>query len=106
MYRKNKKQLIKTQKTKFYLLMATAIVLLGFLIFKDFGILQKRILQKEIKTHDETIDSLLKEINLAEQEIEKLNNDQDYIEIIARRDKFFAKPGERIYRIKEIKNPK
>jgi len=103
---KRRKKSLKKHQSKFKILGILFLIQAVFLIFNEFG-LKKWIKLNKTKNHLKTeIQTLLKQqINLQE-EIVKLNVDQDYIEKIAREKFMMVKPGEKVFRVIESKQMK
>tara|TARA_B100000029_G_scaffold160017_1_gene155792 strand:+ start:90 stop:407 length:318 start_codon:yes stop_codon:yes gene_type:complete len=103
---KRRKKSLKKHYSKFKVLGVLFIAQAVFLIFNEFGLKKwielnktKNNLQSEIQT------LLTQQINLQD-EIVKLNIDQDYIEKIAREKFMMVKPGEKVFRVIESKTMK
>ena len=73
------------------------------LIFNDFGLITYFQLKKKHDQLDKELQNLLAQQNSLHSEINRLQTDQDYIEQIAREKFMMVKPGERVYRVKEVK---
>ena len=103
---KRRKKSLKKHQSKFKILGILFLIQAFFLIFNEFG-LKKWIKLNKTKNHLKTeIQTLLKQqINLQE-EIVKLNVDQEYIEKIAREKFMMVKPGEKVFRVIESKQMK
>jgi len=103
---KRRKKTLKKHYSKFKVLGLLFITQTLFLIFNEFG-LKKWIELNKTKRHlSSEIQTLLtQQINLQE-EIVKLNMDQDYIEKIAREKFMMVKPGEKVFRVIESKQMK
>ena len=100
---KRRKRSLKKHYSKIKILGLLFIVQAVFLIFNEFG-LKKWIELNKTRNHLESeIQTLLtQQINLQE-EIVKLNVDQDYIEKIAREKFMMVKPGEKVFRVRDSK---
>ena len=101
-----RKTRLKKHYSKFKILGVLFIIQTLFLIFNEVGLKKwielnktKNDLQSEIQT------LLTQQINLQD-EIVKLNIDQDYIEKIAREKFMMVKPGEKVFRVIESKTMK
>ena len=103
---KRRKTRLKKHYSKFKVLGVLFIIQALFLIFNEFG-LKKWIELNKTKSHlkSEIQTLLTQQINLQE-EIVKLNTDQDYIEKIAREKFMMVKPGEKVFRVIESKQMK
>lgn len=103
---KRKKRSLKKHYSKFKILGLLFIIQAFFLIFNEFG-LNKWIKLNQTKNNlqSEIQQLLTQQINLQE-EIVKLNVDQDYIEKIAREKFMMVKPGEKVFRVIESKQLK
>ena len=101
-----RKTRLKKHYSKFKILGVLFIIQTLFLIFNEVG-LKKWIELNKTKNHLKSdIQTLLtQQINLQE-EIVKLNIDQDYIEKIAREKFMMVKPGEKVFRVIESKQMK
>ena len=101
-----RKTRLKKHYSKFKILGVLFIIQTLFLIFNEVGLKKwielnktKNDLQSEIQT------LLTQQINLQD-EIVKLNIDQDYIEKIAREKFMMVNPGEKVFRVIESKTMK
>ena len=101
-----RKTRLKKHYSKFKILGVLFIIQALFLIFNEVG-LKKWIELNKTKNHLKSdIQTLLtQQINLQE-EIVKLNIDQEYIEKIAREKFMMVKPGEKVFRVIESKQMK
>ena len=103
---KRSKKSLKKHFSKFKFLGALFIVQTLFLIFNEFGLMKWIDLNKTKNSLQSEIQTLLnQQLNLQE-EIVKLNIDQDYIEKIAREKFMMVKPGEKVFRVIESKQMK
>ena len=105
MYKKRKK-LINKYKTRSKYLITLVSVMFIFLIFNDVGIIQWIKLSKHKETNLLTIQELLDQQIKLKEEIFKLENDEEYLEMIARERFLMVKEGEKVFRVidtKEIK---
>ncbi len=83
------------------------IVILAGLIwigFNDLGFIKKIELAKQEKKLLKELNDLYNQENLLIENIDKLNNDLDYIEKLAYEKFKMVKPGEKIYKVKDRKN--
>ena len=101
-----RKTRLKKHYSRFKVLGVLFIIQTLFLIFNEVG-LKKWIELNKTKNHlkSEIQTLLTQQINLQE-EIVKLNIDQDYIEKIAREKFMMVKPGEKVFRVIESKQMK
>jgi len=101
-----KKRSLKKHYSKFKMLGLLFVIQAIFLIFNEFGF-KKWIKLNQTKNNlqSEIQQLLTQQINLQE-EIVKLNVDQDYIEKIAREKFMMVKPGEKVFRVIESKQMK
>jgi len=104
MHKKTKNKLIRKQKPKIYFVLLMIIFLGVFIVFKDFGIMNYFNLQKKANDQDIIINQLTLEKSIKENNVHRLQSDDEYREHIARRNKFYGKTGERIYSIQSIKS--
>ena len=103
---KRRKRSLKKHYSKFKILGLLFMVQALFLIFNEFGLKKWIELNKTRNYLKSEIQTLLtQQINLQE-EIVKLNVDQDYIEKIAREKFMMVKPGEKVFRVIESKQIK
>ena len=103
---KRRKKSLKKHYSKFKILGILFIIQTLFLIFNEFGLKKWIELNKTKNNLKSEIQTLLtQQINLQE-EIVKLNVDQDYIEKIAREKFMMVKPGEKVFRVIESKQMK
>ena len=95
---------IKTKKTSnFYIIFIGIIVSLALLFFNDFGLLQLIKLQRQHQKLDNSLKELLAQQHRLKSEINQLQTNNEYIEKIAREKFMMVLPGEKVYRVKEIK---
>ncbi|MBI5325852.1 MAG: septum formation initiator family protein [Ignavibacteriae bacterium] len=93
----------KTKNPKLIITLLLLTIVLGFLLFSNYGLYtrlkledQKEELNKQIIIEQITQDSLKHEIN-------KLKNDNNEIERVAREKYGMVKPGEKVYLIEQKK---
>ena len=72
--------------------------------FNDLGFIKKIELVKEEKQLSQKLNDLYNQENLLIENLDKLNNDLDYIERLAYEKFRMVKPGEKIYKVKDQKN--
>ena len=75
----------------------------AFLTFNEVGILKLISLYKETKIQQNKLNNKYTEINNLADEIDKLENDPEYIKRIAREEYQMARKDEKIYRVKDQK---
>ena len=105
MYKKRKK-IIKQYKTRSKYLATLFIAMFIFLIFNDVGVIQWIKLSKHQEKNNSIIQDLLNQQIKLKDEISKLQNDEEYLEMIARERFLMVKEGEKVFRVidtKEIK---
>ena len=103
---KRRKTRLKKHYSKFKALGVLFIIQAFFLTFNEFG-LKKWIELNKTKNHlSAEIQTLLTQQIKLQEEIVKLNMDQDYIEKIAREKFMMVKPGEKVFRVIESKQMK
>ena len=101
-----RKTRLKKHYSKFKILGVLFIIQTLFLIFNEVG-LKKWIELNKTKNHLKSeIQTLLTQQISLQEEIVKLNIDQDYIEKIAREKFMMVKPGEKVFRVIESKQMK
>ena len=99
-----KNKTIKTTKrTNFYIITLAIIVSVVILVFNDLGLFKLIKLQHEQKTLENSLSSLLLQQEKLKTEITQLQTDNNYIEKIAREKFMMVLPGEKVYRVQEIK---
>ena len=97
--------LSKPKKAKFfYIIIITIIVSVVTLIFNDFGFLKLVKLQRQHQALDSSLRELLLQQEKLKLEINQLQTNNAYIEKIAREKFMMVLPGEKVYRVQEIKN--
>ena len=102
MSRKRKKTL-KKHKNKFRFLGILFVIQILFLIFNDFGFITWLQLNSEKTNVRNQVEILLNQQIKLQNEITKLNVDQEYIEQMARERFMLVKPGEKVFRVVESK---
>jgi len=96
---------IKTKQTSsFYIIFTTIIISVAILILNDFGLLKLIKLQRQHNQLENTLSTLLLQQEKLKLEINQLQTNNEYIEKIAREKFMMVLPGEKVYRVKEIKN--
>ena len=81
------------------ILFLISFVLISIFIFGDHGIFQLYKLEKEKKEIKEYISNLREEKERQNVEKNRLENDLNYIEKLAREKYLMSKPGEKVFRI-------
>ena len=104
MHRKKRKKLINNHKPKLYFVILVYSLLICFVCLKNLGVMDFIAYQNTAEELDIEIRDLTKKLTETQHEINRLIDDEEYKENIARQENFFAKPGERIYSIKSIKS--
>ena len=99
---KNKKK-NKSKSTNFYIIPLAIICSIAMLIFNDFGLLKLLKLQRQHQDLEDSLTALLLQQEKLHLEITKLETDKEYIEKIAREKFMMVLPGEKVYRVQEIK---
>ena len=95
---------IKTKKkSSFYIIFTGIIVSLAILLFNDFGLLELIRLQRQHQKLEHSLNEILSQQNKLKSEINQLQTNNEYIEKIAREKFMMVLPGEKVYRVKEIK---
>ena len=74
------------------------------LVFNDFGLLKLIKLQRQHQQLEDSLTALLLQQENLRLDITKLQTDKEYIEKIAREKFMMVLPGEKVYRVKEIKS--
>ena len=105
MYKKRKK-IINQYKTRSKYLAALFIGMFVFLIFNDVGIIQWIKLSKHQEKNHLIIQELLEQQIKLKDEISKLQNDEEYLELIARERFLMVKKGEKVFRVIDTKELK
>ena len=88
----------------FYIIVIAIIVSLIILIFNDFGLLKLAKLQRKHQKLEKSLTTLLSQQEKLRLEINQLQTNNEYIEKIAREKFMMVLPGEKVYRVQEIKN--
>ena len=102
--RKKQKKRITNQKTSgFYIAFSAIMASLLILIFNDFGLLKLFKLQHQHKKLEDSLAILLLNQEKLKLEINQLQTNNEYIEKIARERFMMVLPGEKVYRVEEIK---
>ena len=91
-------RMIKKRNVKFVFLSSLIVYIL---IFSDIGIISKIKLDKKIRNYENKITQMQSENEVLKMQIEKLNDDYDYIAELARK-LGYARPGEKIYRFSPV----
>jgi len=76
---------------------------LGFLVFNEVGIIKLISLYNDDKIEQSELNQKYAQITKLTGEIDKLENDPEYIKKIAREEFLMAKEGEKIYRVEDQK---
>ena len=92
------------KKRKINPLFIIIIIGLIWIGFNDSGFIKKIELAKKEKQLINELKDLYNQENLLLDNIDKLNNDLDYIEKLAYEKFHMVKPGEKIYKVKDQKN--
>ena len=79
------------------------IVGLGFLVFNEVGIITLISLYNDDKVEQSELNQKYAQITKLTDEIDKLENDSEYIKKIARDEFLMAEEGEKIYRVEDQK---
>ena len=99
-----KQKVIKTNKTaNFYFITLFVIVSVTMLVVNDFGLLKLIKLKDRYQTLENSLTTLLLQQKKLKEEIIQLQTDKQYIEKIAREKFMMVLPGEKVYRVQEIK---
>ena len=97
------KQKNKGTSLQYYIISIACTIFIMILIFNDFGLITYFHLKNQHAKLDEDLNKLFVQQNNLRLELDRLQNDQNYIEQIAREKFMMVKPGERVYRVQEIK---
>mgnify|MGYP001287457807 CR=1 FL=1 len=100
--RKNKK-IKKTYSFNSYIFTIIATICIMILIFNDFGLITYFKYKKQHSLLTQELQQLLAQQDTLRVEIDQLQYSQDYIEKIAREKFMMVKPGEKIYKVEDIK---
>ena len=76
---------------------------LGFLVFNEVGIITLISLYNDDKVEQSELNQRYAQITKLTDEIDKLENDSEYIKKIAREEFLMAEEGEKIYRVEDQK---
>ena len=76
---------------------------LGFLVFNEVGIITLISLYNDDKAEQSELNQKYAQITKLTDEIDKLENDSEYIKKIAREEFLMAEEGEKIYRVEDQK---
>lgn len=101
--KKNKKYKTKI-KNRAYILLFLLIGGITYLIYADFGIKKLIAVKKEKNNFQSQIQSLLNQQISIQNEINKLKTDTLYIEQLAREKFLMVKPGEKVFKVMDLKN--
>jgi len=95
---------IKTKKiSNPYIAFIGIIVSLAILLFNDLGLLQLIKLQRQHQKLEHSLNELLLQQDKLKLEIDQLQTNNEYIEKIAREKFMMVLPGEKVYRVQDIK---
>tara|TARA_Y100001934_G_C12015055_1_gene614107 strand:- start:163 stop:474 length:312 start_codon:yes stop_codon:yes gene_type:complete len=86
-----------------FIIVVSILLSLGALLFNDFGLLKLINLKNKHAQLAVSLEQLLQQQTNLKEEIEKVQTDKEYVEKIAREKFMFVRPGEKVYRIQEIK---
>jgi len=100
---RKRKTTLSTHKTKFQFLGIVLFIQILFLILNDFGFITWMQLNTQKTSIKNEVQILLNQQISLQNEITKLNVDQDYIEKIARERFMLVKPGEKVFKVVESK---
>lgn len=104
--RKKRKKTFKKYNKKLKLLSCLSLAGLTFLVFNDSGLIQwlklKNYKENNLVQNNMLLDQQIKLQN----EIYKLENDEEYLEKIARERFMLVKPGEKVFRVIDTKTMK
>lgn len=100
--KKNKKYKTKI-KNRAYILLFLIIGGITYLIYTDFGIKKLIAVKKEKNNFQTQIQSLLNQQISIQNEINKLKTDTLYIEQLAREKFLMVKPGEKVFKVMDLK---
>ena len=76
---------------------------LFFFVFNDLGLFKLHQLNKTRSKLKKNIDSLIMHELKLQDEIEKLNDNDEYLQLVARERFHLVKPGEKIYKVVDRK---
>ena len=104
--RKKRKKLLKKHNNKLKLIFILFILQSSFLIFNEAGLIKLiRLKSNQAEVQSEVQTLLNQQIKLQE-EIIKLEINEEYIEKIAREKFMMVKPGEKVFKVVDKKNIK
>ncbi len=101
--KKNKKYKTKI-KNRGYILLFLIIIGITYLVYTDFGIKKLIAVKKEKNNLQTQIQSLLNQQIAIQNEINQLKTDTLYIEQLAREKFLMVRPGEKVFRVKDLKS--
>ena len=101
-----RKKIIKKNKLKFNFLAMLFIVQVIFLIFNDVGLIKLIQLQNAKSTLHSNVQGLLNQQIKLQDEIIELETNEEYIEKIARERFMMVRPGEKVFRVIDVKTAK
>jgi len=101
MSKKTYRPYVKTVNS--FIIAVSILLSLGALLFNDFGLLKLINLKNKHAQLAVSLEQLLQQQTNLKEEIEKVQTDKEYVEKIAREKFMFVRPGEKVYRIQEIK---
>ena len=99
--RVNAKSEKRMQRARFFLGACAGLLVLTYLSFNQYGIIQRFETNRELQTLQEDIDNLKNSQAQIKRTIERLKTDNDYIEKIARERYYLIKQGETVYWIQK-----
>ena len=76
---------------------------LAALLFNDFGLLRLVDLKNKHAKLSTSLDQILVQQNNLKSEIDRMQTDIEYVKKIAREKFLFVQPGEKVYRVQQIK---
>jgi len=97
------KRINTKKKSSLYIVFTALIISIAALIFNDFGLLKLIRLQQQQKKLEHSLGILLSQQEKITSEINKLQTNNEYIKKIAREKFMMVLPGEKVYRVQEIK---
>ncbi|MCF7796377.1 MAG: septum formation initiator family protein [Candidatus Marinimicrobia bacterium] len=86
-------------KLAWVLMLLVLVFLVQAFVFQDEGLYRLYQLKKQIKASEERIEALKVENARLEAERQRLLDDPEYLEKVAREKYRMAKPGEKVYRV-------
>jgi len=96
--------MIRQNKIKVYIISFIIIIGTISLVFNDFGLKKLIRLKNKKNSLNINIQKMLSQQISLQKEINKLTNDTNYIEQIARERFMMVKPGEKVFRVIESKS--